>query len=157
MSIDHLADWADVLSAIGVIASLIFVGSEIRRNTNQSKLQNWASLIDRFITIYSETTNLEFAEVIAKGRRDYNSLTEGEKIAFGNYLYQIVVGVEAFVNFSQHEVHGKKEMEFQFEKVIQYHVGSPGGLAWYKEYQENIPLPPALSVRIERALEKLSS
>jgi hypothetical protein len=157
MPISLLADWADVLAAIGVIASLLFVGIEVRRNTNQSKLQNWASLIDRFISIYSETVNLEFAEVIAKGRLDYNALSEGEKIAFGNYLYQIIVGLEAFINFSQNEVHGAEEMEHQFEKTIQHQIGCPGGLAWYQEYQATTPWPLAVSARIDNALEKLSS
>lgn len=155
MDLNSLASIAEVISGIGVIASLIFVGIEVRRNTNQSKLQNWASLIDRFITIYSETVNLEFAETIAKGSLDYNSLTAGEKIAYGNYLYQIVVGVEAFVNFSQNEVHGKEEMQRQFEYVIRKYIGSSGGLAWYREYEENTPFPSALKERIDRALAKL--
>lgn len=146
-----------MVAGLGVIASLIFVGIEVRRNTNQSRLQNWASLVDRFITIYSETTNIEFAEVLAKGRYDYDALTEGEKIAFGNYLYQIVVSAEAFVNFSVNEVHGREEMEFQFEKVIQLHIGCPGGLAWYHQYQTVTPLPAAVTARIEKALDKMNN
>ena len=153
-----LVDFAEVIAAIGVIASLIFVGVEVKRNTNQSKLQNWASLMDRFISIYSETGNLDFAAVIAKGRLDYNALTDAEKIAYGNHLYEICVGLEAFVNFSRNddEVHGKSEMESQFEKNIQYHVGCHGGLDWYRDYQATRPFPAALSRRIENALEKSS-
>jgi hypothetical protein len=158
MLISVLADFAEVIAAIGVIASLIFVGVEVKRNTNQSKLQNWASLMDRFIAVYSETGNLDFAAVIAKGRLDYDALTDAEKIAYGNHLYEICVALEAFVNFSRNddEVHGRIEMESQFEKNIQYHIACPGGLAWYREYQATRPFPPQLSERIESALEKSS-
>jgi hypothetical protein len=152
MTMELIVDLANVIAAIGVIASLIFVGVEVRRNTSQAKLQNWASLIDRFIAIYSEAGNLELAAVIAKGRSDYEALTDAERVAYGNHLYQIVVGLEAFLNFSRNEVHGREEMERQFDVNIRYHIGCPGGLSWYREYQATRPFPEVLSERINRVL-----
>jgi len=152
VNIEFIVNIADVLAGVGVIASLVFVGVEVRRNTSQAKLQNWASLIDRFIGIYSNAADPELANVIAKGRKDFEALTDGEKIAYGNHLYQVVVGLEAFINFAENEVHGKEEMERQFDSNILYHVGCPGGLAWYRDYQSTRPLPAALAKRIGQAL-----
>jgi len=154
LSISELADLADLLAALGVIGSLLFVGIEVRRNTSQSKLQNWASLVDRFVGIFSETTNLEFADVVARGRLDYGALSEGERIAYSSQLYAIVVGLEAFINYSRNEVHGASEMQKQFENAIRHHIGCPGGLAWLKEYQSRTPFPPSLAQRIDDALAK---
>ena len=154
MSISQIADLADLFAALGVIGSLLFVGIEVRRNTSLSKLQNWASLIDRFVGIFSQTTNIEFADVVARGRQDYEALTEAERIAYGGYLYSIVVGLEAFINFSRNEVHGKSEMQTQFDNAIRHYVGCPGGLAWLREYQARTPLPAMLAQRIDAALAK---
>jgi len=152
LSISQIADFADLLAALGVIGSLLFVGLEVRRNTNLSKLENWASLIDRFVGIFSQTTNLEFADVVARGRQDYEALSEAERIAYGGYLYSIVVGLEAFINFSSNEVHGKSEMQKQFDNAIRHYIGCRGGLAWLREYQARTPLPLALAQRIDGAL-----
>jgi hypothetical protein len=102
------------------------VGFEVRTNTNQSKLQNWASLIDRFIMAYSESGILEFSEELTKGRENDESLRDGERITYGNCLYQICAGLEALVNFSRNDVHGQAETEAQFDRNIQHHLGCPG-------------------------------
>jgi len=152
MSIDLIVALADVVAGIAVIASLIFVGIEVRRNTNQAKLQNWASLIDRFLAIYSETGDLDLAGVIAKGRSDYDALTDAEKVAYGNFLYQIVVAAEGILNLSGTATHGRDEHERQFDINIRYHIGCPGGLAWWSECQSTRPLPVTLTKRIEQVL-----
>lgn len=45
MSLSQLAPIADVLAAIAVILSLIFLAYELRQNRKQSELANWRDLL----------------------------------------------------------------------------------------------------------------
>lgn len=58
MSTTELANYAEIVAGFGVTASLIFVALEIRKGTAQSKLANWASLVDRYNAVYSQTNDI---------------------------------------------------------------------------------------------------
>lgn len=156
MTISELASIADILAGLGVIASLIFVGIEVRRNTQQAKLDNWSQSIDRFQTIYANTGNEYLSNLMAKGSKSYKDLSDGEKIAFGHQLEQLCIGLESILHIAGNEVHEKDQMISLFEKHVQHHLGSPGGKEWYKEFQNARGFPPPITDSINIALAKLA-
>ena len=155
MNLTTLATLAEIFSGIGVIVSLLFVGFELRTNNKQAKLDNWSNQIDRFVDVYGRASSVELGNLIAKGRENYDQLTEGEKIAYGYYLEQLCICLEAVLHTIGSDVHDKSTMPPFFEKHIQHHLGCPGGIAWYQDFQQKRGFPPLLADCISLALSKM--
>ena len=86
MTIESMANYADVLGGIGVIVSLIYVGIQVRRSVIQSRLDTYT----RTTQLWSEWTNLvagtdESARIFHQGCQDFDSLTPQEKMRFNQF------------------------------------------------------------------------
>jgi hypothetical protein len=64
MSLSQLAPIADILAALGVILSLIFLAYELRQNRKQSELANWRDLLESLSNFKGLSNNLDFAEFL---------------------------------------------------------------------------------------------
>jgi hypothetical protein len=85
------SDWAHIAEVIGgvaIVASLIFVGLEVRENTQVTKLT-----LDRGIDQQNLALNLtlaqnsELADILVRAEMNRDSLTNAERIRFDNYCY----------------------------------------------------------------------
>ena len=80
MSLEQLAYLSQIMGVIGVIGSLIYVGKQLRQNTNQMQIDaatNYSLWVDE---IFSRTsTEREFSGVWQKGGSDFGSLDDIDK------------------------------------------------------------------------------
>lgn len=80
MLLEQLASLSQVIGVVGVIASLIYVGKQLRQNTEQMQIDaatNYSLWVDQ---IFARTsTDREFAVVWQKGGSDFNSLDDVDK------------------------------------------------------------------------------
>ena len=152
MTLQEIARLAEIVAAVGVIGSLLVVAWEIRKNTTQSKQANWGSLVDRFNAIYAQTNDIELANLVAKGRQSFKSLTDGEKIAFGHYLEQLCIAQEGILIYAKDEVHGYDEMKALFDKHIGFHLGFQGSREWWEQFQVERGFPKPITEAINHAL-----
>ena len=76
MNLSHVADLADLMAALGVIASMVFVGIQIHRNTLESKAAKYQTLAQSAIQ-WAEyiSANDQVAEIHQNGLADYEQLT----------------------------------------------------------------------------------
>ncbi len=86
MTLEQFAFFAEIIGGIGVVASLIYVAAEIRR---QSKLNRFAAAnslaaqwSDLMISLHDGP---EMAEIWLKGLHDFDSLDAVSKLRFGAY------------------------------------------------------------------------
>lgn len=156
MDLDSVAGIAEIVSGVCVIASLVFVGFELRKNNVQSRLDNWSSQVDRFVDVYGRTSNLELGDLIARGRISYGGLSDGEKISFGHHLEQLCLCLEAMLHLAGKDVHQHDAAIELFERHIRFHLGCPGGIEWWKEFQIQRGFRPFLSEKINLVLDNLS-
>ena len=155
MTLAQIANIADLLAAFGVIASLLVVAYEIRRNTNEAKKTNFESLIDRFITLWSRTDGADLPDILNRGRKDYIGLTDRDQIIFGNYHQELCLTYEALLVFGLNQVHGDKISELPL-KHLRYHFGFPGAQQWWIEFSSNRGLAPIISQAVENAIKDVS-
>ena len=98
MSKRSLKNWvgiAEIISAVAVVLSLLYVGFEIRRTTVQSDADVQAELLSythqrRYLII--EDSGL--SELLAKGYDNPRDLTAGEALRFQNYSELLFVAWE---------------------------------------------------------------
>jgi hypothetical protein len=142
-----------VCAAVGVIASLIFVAFEVRKNTAQTRQANWGNAADRFNAVYSQTDDIELAELIVKGRQSYQDLSEAEKLSFGHYLEQLCIAIEALLVHGESLAHGRKANMDLAKKHLAFHLGFPGARQWYDEFDHQRGYPPAMREFIREAIQ----
>jgi hypothetical protein len=99
MKLSEWAHIAEVTGAVAIVASLIFVGLEVRENTQVTRLT-----MDRTIDQQSIALNLtvaqsaDFADVLVRGELDRSSLSPADRARFDNYClsrfgsYENIVG-----------------------------------------------------------------
>ena len=122
---------AELSAAIGVIASLLYVATQVRYSNRASSIQ--AKLENtRFLTEFNDLLlqNRELDRVLVKGQQDFSSLTSEESRVF------IQLGVKAFWYFSaahfQYRARTITESDWhEILFVIDVWLRSPGGLSWW--------------------------
>jgi len=153
MSLEQYSYFAEIIASFAVVASLIFVALEIRKNTRESEIANWGTIADRFNAVYSQTDDVQLANLIAKGRESYSNLSDGEKIAFGHYLEQICIANQAFLILAKDQVHASDTNLSMFRKHMRFHLGFKGSREWYDEFEKLRGFPPEIGSAIRDAIE----
>lgn len=154
MTLSELSDLAQILGSLGVILSLIFVALELRKNTAQSRLANYGDMVDRFISVYGMTTDLELARLIAKGRKSYVNLADDEKISFGHYLENVCIALETLLHYDRSVVHRIGESSSLFNKHLRYHLGFTGSREWFDAFERERGFPAPFMKAIHAALDE---
>lgn len=133
MTLDHWASLSQIVGAVGVIASLIFVGLQIRDNSSAVRSATAQAVHDNYASWYISLSDNEAAlATSAKGFVDLNSLSPAEKAQF-------VCTMMAFLSHSQNAFHQWKEGHLSdglwagWEALMMNLVNTPGGAAFWAE------------------------
>ena len=133
MTLNDLANIGQVIGAIAVVISLIYVALQIRQNTNAVRSATAQTVHEHFAKWYHlVAADDELAKIVANGLRDYESLSEQERVRF-------VAAFMAFLSYSQnaflkwHEGLLASPLWLGWELVIMNLVCAPGGKAFWKD------------------------
>lgn len=125
---------AEALAALGVIASLIYLGSQLRNNAVASAVEAKLTTT-RFLTDFNRDliNNPELYDLWDRGGRDLDSLERAEFIRFSN------LNLNAFWFFSaghfQKRIGTLDDEEFyEMESIMGFWMSRPGVQEWWKRY-----------------------
>ena len=82
MNWDAIGAVGETIGAIAVIATLIYLASQIRQlkqQNAQATLQHIADSMNQFMDMLASETN---ASLVVRGKESYNSLSEADKLRF---------------------------------------------------------------------------
>ncbi len=83
MTIEIMANYADIIGGVAVVMSLIYVGIQIRRNTKSSQSQTNQSAHESLATVsLAVAKDSDFSNLARKGMLAFDELTEEEKFQF---------------------------------------------------------------------------
>jgi hypothetical protein len=96
-----LGEWAsiaEIVSAVAVVISLIYVGYQINQNTEEVRASNRQELVDRAVDVTRDyAINPQVAEVIAKARSG-DELSPQEHAQYGYVIRSVLYDIqEAFL------------------------------------------------------------
>ena len=127
MSLNDLANLGQVIGAIAVVVSLIYVALQIRQNTNAVRSATAQTVHEHYAKWYHlVAADDELAKIVANGLRDYESLSEHERVRF-------VATFMAFLSYTQNAFLKWREgllaspLWLGWELVIMNLVCAPGG------------------------------
>lgn len=95
MTLENLANTAEVIGVIAVVASLLFVGRQIRETNRDARSQSRQAIINTFSDLtYELTHHIDLIEIVSAGIDDWNSLSNMEKTRFENIMGRYLMNIE---------------------------------------------------------------
>ena len=133
MNLNDLANIGQVIGAIAVVISLIYVALQIRQNTNAVRSATAQTVHEHFANWYHVlASDPVLSQIAAKGLRDYTSLSEQEKVRFiAAFMSFLSYSQNAFLKWRQKLL--APELWLGWEFVIMNLVCAPGGKAFWKD------------------------
>ena len=121
----------EILGALGVIVSLVYLASQIRTQNRESRVaavNEWTNQWNQFLVSFAEHPNL--AELWIKGARDFSALDSTEVVQYSSQLGRIFrVGENIFDQYKQGLFDPKtwRGVERTLADVARF----PGAKAWW--------------------------
>lgn len=82
MDLSNIADIADLIAALAIVASLAFVGFELHMTRKQSELSNRREVLQTFTDYKAATNDIAFAAFLVRAHEDYEALNPAKKNEF---------------------------------------------------------------------------
>jgi len=133
MSLTDLANLAQIVAAIGVVVSLLYVGYQIRQNTSAVRSAAAQTVHEHFAKWYQMVAaDPELARITATGLRDYSSLNEQERVRFiSAFMSFLSYTQNAFLKWREGSL--EPHLWLGWEQVMMNLFGAPGGKSFWKE------------------------
>jgi hypothetical protein len=143
-------DWKTIAELIGitaVVASMVFVGYEIRQNTSQLQADGARSVTELVnhlnAGIFSDAT---LAEILKRGTRDLGALDEIERARFASYQFARLNIADYILDL---EREGISDFNFRYvDYIVREFNEKPGLQAFIRMHAETFVGSPVLLARL---------
>ena len=96
MNWDAIAAAAEILAAVGVIVSLLYLGQQIRNQTLETRLAFANEFVNQLNLVYSDlSTNAQLSELWVKGLQDFSALSPPQRAQFSAFAGRLLRIVES--------------------------------------------------------------
>ena len=132
MSWTELASIAEIVGAIVVVVTLVYVAKQIRQNSHALEI---AALRDTTAQ-WNDWSNMlassgDLADIVVKATHDYDSLSSSEILRFGGYVQSFFDNVESSRSLViDHRV--EKDLAI-VESIVARRISDPGIARWWQE------------------------
>ena len=121
----------EIVGALAVLVTLVYLATQIRQNTDSVKESNYRNQTDRSIEhsrFISGTPGM--MSIYHRGMSNPSSLTPEERWQFGTYMYSM------FLDFQEgYQLHIKARSDSAYWEPTKYsflfYLSKPGGNAWW--------------------------
>lgn len=138
LSLSQWTSIAEIIGMIAVVISLVFVGLEIRQNTNQAKTAGLETGTDFIKVVYNMADTKESADFILKGLTNFNNLTRSEKMVFDRTLVNVTIEFEVVEElYNQGNI--AKDRYDNYEEMMARILMCPGAITWYEATENTFP------------------
>jgi len=133
MSLNDLANLGQIIGALTVVISLIYVAFQIRQNTAAIRSATAQSVHEHFAGWYNAfACDGSLSQIAINGLKDYGSLSETEKARFvALFMAFLSYGQNAFLKRRQGLL--SPSLWNGREQVLMNLIGAPGGKGLWKE------------------------
>lgn len=154
MSLSQFAPIADLLTAIVVTVSLVFVALELRSSNKQAKRSNTQQVLAGIRALKDWGKSPELAEVIVRGRRDFHQLTDSEKFCFANFMEESLTAYDSFLLHTDSNLFRQGESERAGIGAFRQFMAHPGAIQWWNQAGMETRWPSHLIRAVELAISE---
>ena len=133
MNWDAIGAVAELLGAIGVIVSLIYLAVQIGRNTRTQKRTNLGDIATELATTARcVATDSEIASLLLRGYANLDSLDPVERYRFDAFLYAYIANFERALFDARNGDYPEEELD-PLRVGIARSLCTNGGHAWWEQ------------------------
>ena len=146
---------ADLIAAVGVIASLVFVALQVKENTKTVKNTYWENHLNRLANNFSRPLDPAVADVICRGNRSFDSLGEEDKTVYSAWANEYMLSTSFLLVFRQ-QGDLNPELTNTAERRITWLFGKPGAIQWWR-HEIRHPVPYAVEDVVDKWIAQNST
>lgn len=125
MNWEAIGAFGEIVGALAVVCSLIFVGRQFREGSKQTTQMMWLQVVDRF------SSSTENAAVISRGHKDPKSLSEEEVLQYISVMFELLNVVDIMWEQSRRNLVSDQGM-VRVLSACAWHLTMPGGQAFLR-------------------------
>jgi len=154
MSFEQLSYLAQIIAAVGVIASLIFVGLQIKHNTSALQRNEHNSTMAQWTVIRQAiATNRDIAELMTAGLQGDRALDAADQLRLEQMLAEHAWAAFHIWDRTQRGVFPKGTFELTAGPLLCSLLRTPRGEAWWRSAKGN-GFIPAFVLDVDAVLAK---
>lgn len=148
------SDWsvvAEIISAIGVIVSLVYLSIQVRENTKQKSSQSHQLLRSDYLASIDHCTNgIANAEIFHKGLNGFSDMSVAEQACFHSLMHPVLHGLHSIWESQKAGLVSNDDLNATRDQFVSL-IMTPGGYQWWTSFR-HIP-PPGIVGYIDESLE----
>jgi len=146
-----LANIGEIIGAITVVLSLIYLAVQIRQSTQAQRTENYSRALDRLAAMQSSLSqDDEFSLMFSKGAVDASKLTAQERIRFTWSLYEAFGAFEFMFHASKTDAI-PEEVWRRWSYAVAWWLTFPGVQTWWSS--RPLPFTDSFTSFVESLLE----
>ena len=131
MTLEALANIGEIIGALGVIVSLLYVAAQVRQNTAAQHMETYAQAVDRIGRLQAEVSrDDELLRAWSRGMQDPDSLTPVQRLRMNWSLYAAFGDME-FLYVAARKSSLPDEIWERWSATLDWWVAMPGVQAWW--------------------------
>jgi len=151
MTLQSLAYIGEIIGAVVVVLSLVYLAVQVRQNTEAQRTENYAHALERLATFQSMlSTGSEISIIFSKGLADSSNLTAQEKLRFNWSMYE-AFGAFEFMFHAARKKSIDEEIWSRWSKAIAWYLTFPGVHKWW--IIRPLPFTDSFSLFVESLLK----
>ena len=146
MSFEQLSYLAQIVASVGVIASLIFVGLQIKHNTNALQRNEHNSTMEQWTVLRQAIAqNRDIAELMTSGLSGERALDAADQLRLEQMLQEYAWASFHIWDRTQRSVFPKGTFELTAGVLLCTLLKTPRGEAWWRSAKGNGFIPAFVS------------
>lgn len=149
-NLESLANLGEIIGAIAVVVSLIYLAVQVRQNTQAQRTENFARALDRVAAMQASLTqDAQTTAVFSRAVETPSELTPKERIQFTWAMYELFGALE-FMFMASKTKAIPKEIWQRWSAATSWWLSFPGVQQWWNA--RPIPFTQSFTVFVEDLL-----
>lgn len=149
--LESLANLGEVIGAVAVVVSLIYLAVQVRQNTQAQRTENFSRALDRVAAMQAALSqDSQTSAIFSKGVADPAKLTPNERIQFTWAMYELF-GAFEFMYLAAKTNSIPEEIWQRWSAAVAFWLSFSGVLAWWEV--RPIPFTRTFTAYIESLIE----
>jgi hypothetical protein len=131
LDLDTLASLGELVSAIAVVVSLVYLAYQVRQSTASLRTENYSRALERVSALQARlSSDAAFAAIVTRGAIDPSRLTAEERVQFTWTFYEMFGAFE----FMFHQAESgalPREVWQRWSDTLAWWISLPGVQAWW--------------------------
>lgn len=150
MALDQLASIGEIVGAIGVVISLIYLAIQIRSNTEAERTSTYQAIVSDFGALNNTMASTpELSYLFVQAMENYHQLSSDEKARISQVFFQCFRYFENM--FYQHQKgYLDEEVWIGWKRLMLTYYSRPGFQTWWGHRRDVFSQPFAILLETEK-------